>query len=172
MDGNRSWAKERFLPAFEWHRRGYENVKKILRLVKKRKIPFVSIWALSDDNIVNRSEEEVQYLFDLLTKGMRDIAVEAKEEGNRIIVVGDRTLLPKKCLESIEYAEEYTKDGKDITTLVAIAYGWQEEIIRGIKKLIEQGIDENGRKFYKIYYEEENWLFFEYSLNPYISNQK
>jgi hypothetical protein len=28
--------------------------------------------------------------------------------------------------------------------------------IHGSRELIEQGIDENGRKFYKIYYEEEN----------------
>jgi len=28
--------------------------------------------------------------------------------------------------------------------------------IHGNKELIEQGVDENGRKFYKIYYEEEN----------------
>ncbi len=105
-------------------------------MVKMRKIPFVSIWALSDDNIKNRSEEEVSYLFELLTRGMRDIALEAKEEGNRIVVVGDRSLLPQKCLESIEYAEEYTKDGQDITTLVAIGYGGQDEIVRAIRQLV------------------------------------
>jgi undecaprenyl diphosphate synthase len=60
---------------------------------------------------MNRSKEEVKYLFELLTKGMLDIAKEAKEEGNRIVVVGDRSLIPKKCLESIEYAETHTKDG-------------------------------------------------------------
>jgi undecaprenyl diphosphate synthase len=60
---------------------------------------------------MNRSKEEVKYLFELLTKGMLDIAKEAKEEGNKIVVVGDRKLIPKKCLESIEYAETYTKDG-------------------------------------------------------------
>jgi len=28
--------------------------------------------------------------------------------------------------------------------------------IRGNRDLIEQGVDENGRKYYKIYYNEEN----------------
>jgi undecaprenyl diphosphate synthase len=143
MDGNRTWAKERMLPSFEWHRRWYENTKKIIRLVKKRGIPYVSIWALSDDNIMNRSKEEVKYLFELLTKGMLDIAKEAKEEWNKIVVVWDRSLLPKKCLDSIEYAEKTTKDGTWITTIVAIAYGGQEEIVRAIKKMVSEGIQEN-----------------------------
>ena len=28
--------------------------------------------------------------------------------------------------------------------------------IHGNREMIEQGVDENGRKYYKIYYEEEN----------------
>lgn len=138
MDGNRTWAKERMLPSFEWHRRWYENTKKIIRLVKKKWIPYVSLWALSDDNIANRSKDEVKYLFELLTKGMRDIATEAKEEGNRIVVVWDRSLLPKKCLESIDFAEELTKNETWITTIVAIGYGGQEEIIRAVKKFLSE----------------------------------
>ncbi len=106
-------------------------------------IPYVSIWALSDDNIMNRSKEEVKYLFELLTKGMLDIAKEAKEEGNKIVVVGDRNLIPKKCLESIEYAETYTKDGTWITTIVAIAYGGQEEMVRAVKKIVSDGLSED-----------------------------
>ncbi len=143
LDGNRTWAKEHLLPSFEWHRRWYENTKKIIRLVKKKGIPYVSIWALSDDNIMNRSKEEVKYLFELLTKGMLDIAKEAKEEGNKIVVVGDRKLIPKKCLESIEYAETYTKDGTWITTIVAIAYGGQEEMVRAVKKIVSDGLSED-----------------------------
>ncbi len=66
MDGNRTWAKSRFLPAFEGHRRGYANFKNIIESCIKRDIPYISFWALSDDNIRERSEEEVNYLFDLL----------------------------------------------------------------------------------------------------------
>lgn len=147
MDGNRTWAKNHLLPSFEWHRRGYENTKNIIRLVKKRWIPYVSLWALSDDNIHERSKDEVKYLFELLSKGMIDIAEEAKEEGNKIIVVGDRSLLPRKCIESIVYAEELTKNETKITTLVAIGYGGQEEIVRAIKTIIAEGItSENTTK--------------------------
>ena len=47
----------------------------------------MSLWALSDDNIANRSRDEVEALFRLLSEGMRDIAKEAQEEGNRIVVI-------------------------------------------------------------------------------------
>lgn len=71
---------------------------------------------------------------------MRDIAAEAKEEGNKIVVVWDRNLLPKNCIDSIDFAEEFTKNGTEITTIVAIWYWGQEEIARAVKALIENWV--------------------------------
>ncbi|GAB0174200.1 MAG: isoprenyl transferase [Candidatus Altimarinota bacterium] len=140
MDGNRTWAKDRLLPSLEGHRRGYENAKNIIRLVKKRNIPYVSLWVLSDDNIINRSKEEVSYLFDLLERGMRDIAREAKQEGNKIVVIGNRDLLPAACRESIDYAENLTQHEVGTTAIIALGYGGQDEIIRAVQKILENGI--------------------------------
>jgi len=33
----------------------------------------MSFWALSDDNIRERSPDEVKYLFDLLSEGMKEM---------------------------------------------------------------------------------------------------
>lgn len=68
---------------------------------------------------------------------MRDIAKEAKQEGNRIIVIGDRKLLPNKCRESIDYAENLTREETGTTAIIALAYGGQEEILRAIRKILE-----------------------------------
>ncbi|MFC1775633.1 undecaprenyl diphosphate synthase family protein, partial [Patescibacteria group bacterium] len=35
LDGNRRWAKEKSLPAFEGHNEGYENVKRCIVWVKE-----------------------------------------------------------------------------------------------------------------------------------------
>lgn len=141
MDGNRTWAKERWLPTFEWHRRGYENAKKIIRLASKRWIPFISLWALSDDNIHNRSTEEVTYLFDLLGRWMLDIAKEAKADGNKVVVVWNRSLLPEKCQKSIHKAEKLTENETGTTVIIALGYGGQEEIIRAIHQAATSGAD-------------------------------
>ncbi len=141
MDGNRSWAKARFLPSVEWHRRWYDNAKKIIRLIGKHGIPFVSLWALSDDNIKSRWDDEIGYLFDLLARGILEVAKEAKDEGNKIVVVWDRTLLPESCQKSITQAEKLTETEKGITIIIAVGYGWQEEIIRAIRWLAMQDVD-------------------------------
>jgi undecaprenyl diphosphate synthase len=109
--------------------------------VSKREIPFVSLWALSDDNIRNRSSEEVAYLFGLLEKGILDIAKEAKKDGNKVTVIGDRSLLPDTCQRNILKAEEMTKDETGTTAIIAIGYGGQEEIIRAIQSATQAGED-------------------------------
>jgi undecaprenyl pyrophosphate synthase len=52
-----------------------------------RDLPVVSFWALSDDNIRERSETEVSYLFDLLTRGIKDLIKQATERGIRLYFV-------------------------------------------------------------------------------------
>ncbi len=135
MDGNRTWAKERWLPTLEGHRRGYENAKSIIRETKKMGIPFASFWALSDDNIKKRSPEELWYLFSLLEKGILDIAKDANKNNIRIICVGDRSLIPERCKKNMIKAEKLTENNTDMTAIIAIGYGWQEEIARAVRSL-------------------------------------
>lgn len=122
MDGNRTWAKEKSLPSLVGHKKGYENAKRVITLCKSRSIPYASFWALSDDNIRERSRDEVQYLFGLLTKTMPDITRLAIKENLRIEIVGDRGLLPEKCNTAILKAEEATKDNTAMTIILAIGY--------------------------------------------------
>lgn len=138
MDGNRTWAREHLLPQFEWHRRGYNNTKQIMRDCLSLQIPYCSFWALSDDNITERLKEEVSYLFELLTIGILDMAEEANQDNVRIRVIWDRTLLPPKCQENILKAELLTKDNTRMTAILAIWYGWQEEIIRAVNQFIQK----------------------------------
>lgn len=144
MDGNRTWSKERWLPTFEWHRRGYENAKKIIRETKKLGIPFASFWALSDDNIKKRSPEEVGYLFRLLEKWILDIAKDADKDNIRIVCIGNRMLLPETCRNNMEKAEKMTENNTAMTAIIAIGYGWQEEIVRAIQALAKTGFSMEG----------------------------
>ncbi len=144
MDGNRTWAKEQWLPSLEWHRQGYLNAKNIIREVKQLGIPFASFWALSDDNIKKRSPEEVEYLFRLLETWILDLAKDANKNNIRIVCIGDRELLPEKCRKNIEKAEKITKNNNEMTAIIAIGYGWQEEIVRAIRSLAQTGQDMTG----------------------------
>ena len=141
MDGNRSWAKAKWFLAFAWHRQWYETAKKIIRETKKRGIPFASFWALSDDNIVKRSPEEIRYLFWLLEKWILDLAKDANKQNIRIVCVWDRSLLPETCVESMVEAETLTSENTEMVVILAIGYGWQEEIARAVRSLALTWVD-------------------------------
>jgi undecaprenyl diphosphate synthase len=108
MDGNRSWARANHLPQLLGHKRGYENARDIIELCRTRGIEQVSIWALSDDNIRERSPEEVTYLFDLLTRAIDELLIDAGDNNVKIAIIGNRSLLRANCLSAVERAEAET----------------------------------------------------------------
>lgn len=66
MDGNRRWAKARFLPALFGHKAGFDNVKKITELAKEKGIEYLTLWALSTENLIKRDEDEVKGIIKLI----------------------------------------------------------------------------------------------------------
>ncbi len=141
MDGNRSWARHNHLPQLEWHRRGYDNIETIIDACLERNIRYVSFWALSDDNIRERSNIEVSYLFDLLTKGIEKLVRQSNVKNIRLYFVWDRKLLRSDCLNAIVIAEKSTEKNTLMTAIFAIGYGGQEEIARAICDLARTGVD-------------------------------
>jgi undecaprenyl diphosphate synthase len=48
------------LPTFAGHKAGADNAKKITKLCNKKGIKYLTLWALSTDNLTKRGEEEVK----------------------------------------------------------------------------------------------------------------
>ena len=141
MDGNRSWARANALPQLEWHKRGYDNVEQIIDACLERQIPYISFWALSDDNISERSKIEVSYLFDLLTRGILRLIYQSNTKNIKLCFVWDRTLLRSDCRDAIEKAERETMENTRMNAIFAIWYGGQEEIARAVSQLAKSGKD-------------------------------
>jgi len=66
MDGNRRWAKKLKQLATFGHNQGGDTLERVLELVLQRGIPFVSMWALSKENILERATDELNYLYQLI----------------------------------------------------------------------------------------------------------
>lgn len=66
MDGNRRWAKKLKNIASFGHEHGSETLERVLELCLTRNIPYVSVWALSKENILERSEFEIQTIYGLI----------------------------------------------------------------------------------------------------------
>ncbi|MFZ2255582.1 MAG: undecaprenyl diphosphate synthase family protein [Patescibacteria group bacterium] len=54
MDGNRRWARKLSNIVSFGHENGGDNIEKVLELCLKKSIPYVSMWALSKENILER----------------------------------------------------------------------------------------------------------------------
>ncbi len=146
MDGNRRWATERGLPKLMGHSEGTKTLKKIIRAVKERQIPYLTVWALSTENLKNRSQEELNHLFFLFEK-VADEFAELNKENIRINTIGDLSKLPEKTQGKLNEIKELTKSNTGLTVNLAINYGGRDDLIRAVKKIVAakyevQDIDE------------------------------
>jgi len=64
-------------------------------------------------------------------------------ENIRILHAGDSEGLPNSLRSDIEQSVEETKNNTGLTLCVAFNYGGRGEIIRAIKKIIREGIEED-----------------------------
>lgn len=140
MDGNRRWAKERFMPAIFWHKAWFDNVKRITRLADQKGIEYLTLWALSTENYKKRGEEEIKWIIKLIHVAQK-LVPEFMENNVRLKTIWDTTKLPEKTQSILASMMETTKDNNGITLTIALVYGWQDEIIRACQKILQEGKD-------------------------------
>jgi len=137
MDGNRRYAWSWAVPTSIGHRKGKEKLEQVMDWVLDLKIPFLTVYALSTENLHNRSEEELDTLFDLYAEGLDDIRVDPRIHDNKVKVsiIGRRELLPQKVRDAIDRTEEETADYDQFTFTICLAYGSREEMVAAIRAI-------------------------------------
>ena len=158
MDGNRRWAKQNFLPSFAWHKVWADNVEKITTLVDERWIKYLTLWALSTENLINRWPEEVEWIIKLINN-IESYLDKMIKKWLKFETIWDLSKLPKKSQEILQKVKDKTKNNTWIVLIIALVYGWNDEIIRWIKNFIKDGWDidllnENNFRNYL-----DTWLF-------------
>lgn len=139
-DGNRRWAREKNLPSFEGHRRGFENIKKLLKKGRDLGIKVMTFWVFSTENW-KRKQEEVGYLMKLAQEVIEVQLKEAIEEETRIVHIGRKDRLPPELKTKIEKAEEQTKKFTKYYFVIALDYGGHDEIMRAAAKMKDIGTE-------------------------------
>jgi len=86
-DGNRRWAKARGMPASLGHQQGRERMTEVVRWVMEDlKVPHLTVFALSSDNVASRSREELRVLFGIIAGELEALADNPLVAENRIRV--------------------------------------------------------------------------------------
>ncbi|MFZ1300523.1 MAG: polyprenyl diphosphate synthase [Leptotrichiaceae bacterium] len=157
MDGNGRWAKEKGKLRVEGHKKGAENIEKIIDYSIKLGVKYLTVYAFSTENW-KRPEAEVKALMKLFAKYLDDKKEELKKQGVKLLVTGTEENIPNKLLKKIRDTEEYLSDCNQITFNIAFNYGGRKEIVDGINKILKEnrGNEEiNEEEFKKYMYRPE-----------------
>ena len=139
MDGNGRWAQQRNLPRTAGHNEGLTAAKNIVKAAADIGIKHLTLYVFSTENW-KRTQEEVGFLMNLIHIYINNELEFYKKNQIRIKHIGDMQKLPEGIQKDIKKAIEETDSYTGMTLHLAINYGGRDEIIRGIKKIIDDGI--------------------------------
>tara|TARA_B000000565_G_scaffold110032_1_gene82583 strand:- start:1139 stop:2020 length:882 start_codon:yes stop_codon:yes gene_type:complete len=137
MDGNRRFALSLSLGTEIGHVHGKEKLKEVMDWILDLGIPYLTVYALSTENLSSRDPDELESLFDLYVAGLNEISEDERihSKGVRVRVVGRKEDLPERVNEAIRNAEDRTRDYSNFTFTVCLAYGGREEIVDAVKEI-------------------------------------
>lgn len=145
MDGNRRYAKIRGIEKIQGHSEGFEKLAQTLQWCHDLGINEVTVYAFSIENF-KRPQAEVDALLSLATEKFQRLIDEKDklaENGVRVNVLGNLTLLPQKLQELVHEAMKITRSNTRCTLNVAFSYTSREEVCSAVKKVskaVEEGL--------------------------------
>lgn len=132
MDGNGRWARQRVRNRVFGHRKGAENVRTILTCCNELGIPYLTLYAFSEENW-NRPAKEVKALWELLERFLKSELPELVKNRVRLRHIGDDTGIPASIMAQLFAAERETAGFDGLTLSLALNYGGRQEITRAVR---------------------------------------
>ena len=140
MDGNGRWAKNKGLPRTAGHKKGAENLKRVLEFARKSGVKVVTLYAFSSENW-SRPKEEVDTLMNLFREYLKNDIKELVKEGVRVSFIGEREKFDTDLQEQMNLLEVKTKELSDFHVVLALSYGSRGDILNAVR-LISQKVKE------------------------------
>ena len=143
QDGNRRYARKQGEDAPDGHRAGADTTERVLDWCADLGVAELTLYAFSTENF-SRPDEELEPLFDLLERKLREFADADRvhEQGVRVRAIGEVDRLPDRVRDAVDYAEHRTADNDRFTLNIALAYGGRTELLdaaRGIADDVAAG---------------------------------
>ena len=133
MDGNGRWAKARGKERAYGHMEGAESVRACLEYAVEIGLPYLSLYAFSEENW-NRPPEEVNALMALLIKFIKQEYSNLMEHHIRCMVLGNRSRLSQEVNDAIDEIWEASAGNTGTTLIVFLSYSGQWDILQAMKK--------------------------------------
>lgn len=142
MDGNRRWAKRKFMPTALGHAAGAKRVREMVKACAEMGIPQLSIFAFSTENW-KRPKDEISTLMHLFMTYLQNEVDNMNQNGVRLKLAGDRTRFSLPLQELIAKAEQQTASNTRITLTVCANYGGRWDMIQAAQAWQEAHPEQN-----------------------------
>lgn len=137
-DGNRRWAKQQGLKVVFGHRAGVTTTENVLKEILRHKIPYLTFWGCSVDNLVKRDPEEIRFLLALFEEHFIKLAQSetVHREQVRIEAVGLwREYFTEKARRAVENMLEKTANYSKYHLTFLLGYSGLVEMTTAIEAL-------------------------------------
>jgi len=135
MDGNGRWAERQEKHRDVGHARGAEAVLPIVTECSDLGIEALTLYALSNENLVRRPEQEVDCLMSLYEQYLRSERQKLMDNNVKFRHVGRREGLHKGVLAELDGCAEVSRDNTGLTLCLALNYGSRQEIEDAVRSI-------------------------------------
>ncbi len=132
MDGNRRWAKKRFLPKAIGHANGAQRVRSIVQACANSGVRYLTLFVFSSENW-QRPEEEVSSLMGLLVMYLEKEVDDMNANGVCLKVVGDTQRFDARLQKLMCEAQEKTAGNNRVILTVAANYGGRWDMLQAVR---------------------------------------
>ena len=134
MDGNVRWSKKKKVDKNEGYKKGLDKIKEIIELCIENKVKFLTLFALSSENIQRPS---VNIIFDIIVNNFESFLEYISIKNDvKVNVFGNKYGLKKNIKKIIETIEINTKENSQLFLNVALNYGAKNEIVYCFNNLL------------------------------------
>lgn len=136
VDGNRRWAARHKLSVRQGYWAAAYRLMPLLDYCLDKKIPYVSLYAASTENIRKRSAENKDSFYEVTVAYFSSALSEFLTRGVKVSFVGNLELLPEFVRDCFFRIAQATAHGNALSFSFLFSYGGVEEIIMGVKKIL------------------------------------
>jgi short-chain Z-isoprenyl diphosphate synthase len=140
-DGNRRWARQQgHANPNVGHRYGAEHVDELLGWCVDLRIPNVTVFVCSSDNLRKRDPDEVAHLMRMIEEVVAE-RVLAPPSRWRVHVAGRLDELRDSTRHALKRAVEHTRERGPFELTIAVGYDGRQEIVDAVRSLCEASAD-------------------------------
>jgi undecaprenyl diphosphate synthase len=137
MDGNGRWAKQHGKERYEGHIAGVEAVRRAMRAAALAGVKYLTLYAFSTENW-GRPAAEVEAIMELFCKSVVAESPELIKQGVKVQIIGERRGFSERVVELIDQIETTTREGKNLTLVLAFNYSSRRELMLAMQHVAER----------------------------------